>query len=185
MVSFSCFSCRYIPKVQTLRQIDHFCETSIIDCDSITNPRVSLWSKSLSQQHQTSSFTSNTLSPSVHASNFASPSLVKSLSYVRSLVARHIPKLSFQPSRQSGGPASTKQSLPTLSSLLSRSVASNLSPEVVSSRESPQRKDGPGQSAFDLSSLDKVDEGDSNRTISVDLLSWRWSIESSFFTKER
>ncbi|ONK62305.1 uncharacterized protein A4U43_C07F2530 [Asparagus officinalis] len=175
---------RYVPKVQILRQIDHFCANSIIECDSIANPRVSLWSKSLSQQPGTSSVTSNALSPSLHASNFASPSLVKSLCYVRSLVARHIPKLSFQPSGHSGGSASMKQLLPTLSSFLSRSVTSHLSPEVVSSRESPQRKEGPVQSALSLSSLDNVEEGDSNRNISVDLLTWRWSIDSSFSARE-
>ena len=175
--------------MQTLRHIDHFCENSIVECDSVANPRVSLWSKSLNQQPGTSSVTSNAHSPSVHASNFASPSLVKSLSYVRSLVARHIPKLSFQPLAQSAGSDSTKQSLPTLSSLLSRNFASHLSPEVVSNRESPQRNERPIQSALNISSLDKVEGGDSIRSISVDLLAWRWSIDrehqSSFHTRER
>jgi len=72
---------------------------------------------------------------------------------------------------------------------LSSNFTSHLSPEVVSNGESPQRKEGPIQSALDISSLDEVEEGDNNRNISVDLLAWRWSIDrehqSSFHTKER
>lgn len=94
---------RYIPKVQTLRHIDQFCENSIVECDSGSNPRASLWSKSLNQEPGTLALALNAHSPYVHASNFASPELVKSLNYVRALVARHIPKLSFQPLTQSGG----------------------------------------------------------------------------------
>lgn len=146
-----------------------------------------MWSKSLSQQPGTAAVTPNVHSPSLHATNFASPSLVKSLSYVRSLVARHIPKLSFQLA-QSGGATSSKQTLPTLSTLLSKSFTSHISPEVVNSRESPQRKEGSVPSASNLSSLDKVDEGDVNRSISADLLTWRWSIDSehqsSLFMRE-
>lgn len=170
-----------------MRHIDRFCENSIIECDSVANPRVSLWSKSLSQQPGTSLASSNIHSPSLHASNFASPSLVKSLSYVRSLVARHIPKLSFQLA-QSGISASSKQSLPTLSNLLSRSFTSHITPEAVSRKESPQKKEGPLQSPLTLSSLDN-NEVDNNRNISPDLLTWRWSIDkehqSSFFSRER
>ncbi|KAJ6820092.1 uncharacterized protein M6B38_399295 [Iris pallida] len=166
---------RYIPKVQTLRHIDIFCEYSMVECESFTNPRGSLWSKSLSQQPRTLPVAVNTSFPSPHVSSSAPSSLVKSLSYVRSLVARHIPKLSFQPLAQSGFSASTKQSLPNLSSILSRSLTSHLSPEVVDSRESPQRKEGSAQSTLSVSNLDPVDEGDRNRTISFDLLTWRWS----------
>lgn len=181
---------RYIPKVQTLRHIDHFCENSIVECDSATtNSRISLQSKSLSQQPGTSQVTSNAHSPSLHASNFASPSLVKSLSYVHSLVARHIPKVSFQLT-QSGGSASSKQSLTTLSALLSKSFTSHISPEVVSSKESPQRTEGPVRPPSNLRSLDDIDRGgDDARNISPDLLTWRWSTDreqqSSFFMKER
>ncbi|XP_008812028.1 uncharacterized protein LOC103723019 isoform X2 [Phoenix dactylifera] len=179
---------RYVPKVQTLRQIDLFCANLIAECKSVTNRRVSLWSKSLSQHSGISAVASNAIVPSLPASNFASASLVKSLNYVRSLVARHIPKLSFQPLAQSGASISAKQSLPTLSSLLSRSFTSQLSPEVISNRDSLESREGSGVSASGLSSVEKVDGGENNKYIFFDLLKWRWSWDRehqvSSFTRE-
>ncbi|OAY72185.1 hypothetical protein ACMD2_02291 [Ananas comosus] len=156
---------RYIPKVQTLRQIDQFCVNSIAKCESVENPRTSLWSGP-------SAISSNTYLSSLSAS--ASASLVKSLNYVRSLVARHIPKLSFQPISQSGASASAKQSLPTLSSLLSRSFTSQLNPEVVSSSDSLELKEGPSSSALKISANENVDLGESNMYLFFDILKWRW-----------
>lgn len=179
---------RYVPKVQTLRQIDLFCANSIAECESVTNRRVSLWSKSLSQHSGISAVASNAAVPSLPASNFASDSLVKSLNYVRSLVARHIPKLSFQPLAQSGASTSAKQSLPVLSSLLSRSFTSHLSPEVISSRDSLESREGSSPSAAGLSSQEKVDGGENNKYIFSDILKWRWPGDSEFqmpsFTRE-
>lgn len=183
------FIYRYVPKVQTLQQIDLFCADLVAECKSVTNRRVSLWSKSLSQHSGISAVASNAIVPSLPASNFASASLVKSLNYVRSLVARHIPKLSFQPLTQSGASASAKQSLPTLSSLLSRSFTSQVSPEVITNRDSIESREGSGLSASGLSSLEKVDGGENNEYIFFDLLKWRWPWDREHqvpsFTRER
>ncbi|KAF8365032.1 hypothetical protein HHK36_032965 [Tetracentron sinense] len=89
------------------------------------------------------------------ATSFASGALVKSLNYVRSLVAQHIPKRSFQPAAFTGASTATKQSLPSLSSLLSRSFNSQLSPTTVNSRESPERKEA---SSFSVSNLSMQNE---------------------------
>ena len=175
--------------MQTLQQIDLFCANLIAECKSVTNRRVSLWSKSLSQHSGTSAVASNAIVPSLPASNFASASLVKSLNYVRSLVARHSPKLSFQPVARSGSSTSAKQSLPTLSSLLSRSFASQLSPEVISNRDSLGSGEDSGLFASGLSSLEKVDGEENNKYIFLDLLKWRWPWDRehqvSSFTRER
>nr|XP_029120236.1 uncharacterized protein LOC105044449 isoform X2 [Elaeis guineensis] len=178
---------RYVPKVQTLRQIDLFCANSIAECESVTNRRVSLWSKSLSQHSGISVAASNAIVPSLPVSDFHSASLVKSLHYVRSLVARHIPKLSFQPLAQSGASTSAKQSLPTLSSLLSRSFTSQLSPEAISNRDSLESRECSSPSASGFSSLEKVDGGENNKYIFVDLVKWRWPGDREdqiFFTRE-
>lgn len=123
-------------------------------------------------------------------SNFASASLVKSLNYVRSLVARHIPKLSFQPIPQSLASASTKQSLPSLSSFLNRSL--QLNPEAVTNREHLESKEL--QTAPDLTSSasEKVDGGEhgyDTKYISFDILNWRWHVygerQTSRSAKER
>ncbi|XP_072984879.1 uncharacterized protein [Typha latifolia] len=165
---------RYIPKEQTLRQIDLFCVNSIAKCESMANPRASLWSNSFSQQYGPSAVMSNTFLPSSSGSSFASASLLKSLNYVRSLVARHIPRLSFQTIVQSGASGATRQSLPSLSSLLSRSFTSQLSPEVVSSRDPLELKEGSSPSSLAISNTENVDAGDSNKYIFFDISKWRW-----------
>ncbi|KAL6853317.1 hypothetical protein ACP4OV_019346 [Aristida adscensionis] len=153
---------RYIPRVQTLRQIDSFCANTIAKCEPMANNRAA------------SAPNSSPLAPPI--SNFASASLVKSLNYVRSLVARHIPKLSFQPIVQS---AASKQSLPSLSSFLNRSLVSQLTPEVISNREHLESKEFHSPSDITSATSEKVDggePGDDSKYISFDILSWRWHI---------
>ncbi|KAG6466365.1 hypothetical protein ZIOFF_075856 [Zingiber officinale] len=132
---------RYVPKLSILRQIDLFCVNSIAECESINSRREQELSKSLIHHAKTSSKVSNVYVPSLAPSNFTSTSLIKSLNYVRSLVARHTPKLSFQPIAQSMVSPASKQSLPSLSSLLSRSFNSHLSPDAVSSKDSIEVKE--------------------------------------------
>ncbi|RVX13924.1 hypothetical protein CK203_010264 [Vitis vinifera] len=108
---------QYRPSEETLQQIDRFCISTIADCDISPNRRSSPWSRSLSQQSGAST-SSTTISPSLPVSTFASGTLVKSLNYIRSLVARHIPKRSFQPAAFAGAASASRQSLPSLSSLL-------------------------------------------------------------------
>jgi hypothetical protein len=156
---------RYIPRVQTLRQIDLFCANTIAKCEPMANNRA----ESLGQVSAVAAPNSSPIAPPI--SNFASASLVKSLNYVRSLVARHIPKLSFQPIVQS---VASKQSLPSLSSFLNRSLA-----EVISNREHLELKECHSSSDLISSASDKVDggePGDDSKYISFDILSWRWHV---------
>ncbi|XP_042512090.1 uncharacterized protein LOC122087145 isoform X2 [Macadamia integrifolia] len=164
---------RYVPSEQTLVQIDLFCVNSISECDSSTNRRVLPWSKSFSQ-HSGASATGNAFPSSLPASSFASGALVKSLNFVRSLVARHLPRRSFQPAVFAGASTASKQSLPTLSSLLSRSFNSQLNPTVSSSRESHEAKEVSSLYSSNLSNLETVDGQEDTDYISVDAFKWRW-----------
>ncbi|KAK7343283.1 hypothetical protein VNO77_11913 [Canavalia gladiata] len=156
---------RYKPSEETLLQIDRFCSTIITECDiSLNRP----WSKSLNQQNGASMTSTNT-SP-LPVSTFASETIVKSLSYLRSLVAQHIPKQFFQPALFAGPPASG-QSLPTLSSLLSKSFNSQLCPASV---PETVEKDSVTSSVSKLSKIEKFDEKDELGFIANDVLQWRW-----------
>ncbi|CAO2181590.1 unnamed protein product [Urochloa humidicola] len=161
---------RYIPRVQTLRQIDLFCANTIAKCEPMANNRAA----SFGQVSAAAVPNSSPIAPPI--SNFASASLVKSLNYVRSLVARHIPKLSFQPIVQS---VASKQSLPSLSSFLNRSLVSQLTPEVISNRDHLELKECHSSSDLVSSASDKVDggePGDDSKYISFDIISWRWHV---------
>ncbi|VAH70312.1 unnamed protein product [Triticum turgidum subsp. durum] len=164
---------RYIPRVQTLRQIDIFCANTMAKYDPVAGHRASSFGQNIGSSAALPN--SSLVAPPI--SNFASASLVKSLNYVRSLVARHIPKLSFQPIPQSLASASTKQSLPSLSSFLNRSL--QLNPEAVTNREHLESKEL--QTAPDLTSSasEKVDGGEhgyDTKYISFDILNWRWHV---------
>jgi len=161
---------RYIPRVQTLRQIDLFCANTIAKCEPMANNRA----ESLGQVSAAAAPNASPIAPPI--SNFASASLVKSLNYVRSLVARHIPKLSFQPIVPS---VASKQSLPSLSSFLNRSLVSQLTPEVISNREHLELKECHSSSNLISSASDEVDggePGDDSKYISFDILKWRWHV---------
>ncbi|CAL4959213.1 unnamed protein product [Urochloa decumbens] len=159
---------RYIPRVQTLRQIDLFCANTIAKCEPMANNRAA----SFGQVSAAAVPNSSPIAPPI--SNFASASLVKSLNYVRSLVARHIPKLSFQPIVQS---VASKQSLPSLSSFLNRSLVSQLTPEVISNREHLELKDSSSDLISSVSdTVDGGEPGDDSKYISFDIISWRWHV---------
>ncbi|KAF8646883.1 hypothetical protein HU200_065689 [Digitaria exilis] len=161
---------RYIPRVQTLRQIDLFCANTIAKCEPMANNRAASFG------HVSAAVTPNLSPMAPSISNFASASLVKSLNYVRSLVARHIPKLSFQPIVQS---VASKRSLPSLSSFLNKSLVSQLTPEVISNREHVELKECHTSSDLISSASDKVqggEPGDDSKYISFDILSWRWHV---------
>ncbi|XP_028778104.1 uncharacterized protein LOC114734633 isoform X2 [Neltuma alba] len=156
---------RYKPSEETLLQIDRFCSNIIAECDlNLNRP----WSRSLNPQ--SGSPTSTNISP-LPVSSFASEALVKSLSYVRSLVAQHIPKRYFQPAAFAGAPSSSGQSLPSLSSLLSKSFKTQLSP--VSAPEALD-KDSIASSASKLSKIETIVENDELEFIAPDVLKWRW-----------
>lgn len=162
---------RYRPSEETLQQIDRFCISTIADCDISPNRRSSPWSRSLSQQSGAST-SSTTISSSLPVSTFASGTLVKSLNYIRSLVARHIPKRSFQPAAFAGAASASRQSLPSLSSLLSISFNSQLNP--TNSGESSENNDASTLSVSNFSNVEKVDGGEDVEYIALDVLQWRW-----------
>ncbi|KAK2359854.1 hypothetical protein QL285_085184 [Trifolium repens] len=162
---------RYKPSEETLLQIDRFCSAVIAEC--VINPNQP-WSQSLNRK----SGASTTPSPLL-VSSVASEAHVKSLSYVRSLVARHIPKRLFQPASFTGTSSSGK-SLPTLSSLLSKSFNSQRSPAIVSEKASPVsvpetlEKDSTVLSVSKSLKRENVDEKDDLGFIAHDVLKWRW-----------
>ncbi|XP_057979447.1 uncharacterized protein LOC131165551 isoform X2 [Malania oleifera] len=167
---------RYKPSEETLQQIDRFCVNTIAECDINPNRRLSPWSRSLDQQSG-ASIASASISP-LPVSSFASAALVKSLNYVRSLVAQHIPKRSFQPAAFAGAPPASRQSLPTLSSLLSRSFNSQLSP--ATGGEPSENKDASTLSISNVSNIEKVDVVEDIEYIALDVLAWRWPGEQQF-----
>ncbi|XP_010520122.1 PREDICTED: uncharacterized protein LOC104799352 [Tarenaya hassleriana] len=151
---------RYKPSEETLLQIDRFCVNLIAECNT-----------SLKQKSMPVLSAPTGASP-LPVSSFASPALVKSLNYVRSLVALHIPRRSFQPAAFAGATPASRQLLPSLSSLLSRSFNSQLSP--ANAIESPQKKDASNLSISNLSDIREVDVVEETEYISSDMLKWRW-----------
>nr|KYP75451.1 hypothetical protein KK1_008185 [Cajanus cajan] len=163
----------YKPSEEILHQIEQFCSTIIAECDiNLHRP----WSRSLNQQ--TGVLASSTNTSPLPVSSFTSEAIVKSLSYVRSLVAQHIPKRLFQLASFSGSPSASGQSLPTLSSLLSKSFNSQLYPASVP--ESAE-KDSVTSS---ISKLSKIDEKDELGFIAHDILQWRWLEEQQSSSME-
>ncbi|XVE52701.1 hypothetical protein DITRI_Ditri02bG0144300 [Diplodiscus trichospermus] len=165
---------RYKPSEETLLLIDRFCVNLISECGISPNRRLSPWSRSLNQQSGslTASMSSASASPSLSVSDFASVALVKSLNYVRSLVSQHIPKRSFQPAAFAGATLASRQSLPMLSSLLSRSFNSQLCP--VNGGEASEKKDTTTISVSNLSNIEEADGMDNPEYMASDILKWRW-----------
>ncbi|TKY50662.1 hypothetical protein E2542_SST22166 [Spatholobus suberectus] len=173
---FKRYLLRYKPSEETLLQIDRFCSTIIAECDiNLNRP----WSRSLNQQ--TGALATSTNTSPLPVSSFTSEAIVKSLSYVRSLVAQHIPKRLFQPASFAGPPSASGQSLPTLSSLLSKSFNSQLCPPSVP--ESVE-KDSVTSSILKLSKIEKIDEKDELGFIAHDILQWRWLEEQQSSSME-
>lgn len=163
--------CRYIPKEQTLQQIDLFCTNSIAECDTVQRTSSGLnATTSCSTSVAAGSATPSSLPPTAYAST----ALVKSLIYVRSLVSRHIPRRSFQPAAFSGATAS-KQSLPSLSSLLTKSFNSQLKPGSAGSVDSPDRRDISSPSAPQQLISEGEKEEEAMHTF-ADVLKWRWCL---------
>lgn len=175
---------RYKPSEETFYQIDRFCLNTMVECDASPRKRFSHWSQStnsitLNQQPGSSSNQS-----SLPVSNFASISLLKSLNYVRSLVSQHMPK-SFQPAAFAGSASSSRHLLPTLSSLLSRSFNSQLTP---SSHGGSLETNDASIVSTSIKNNAETSEGIEDLSFFLqDVLSWRWSVEqcTSPFSAER
>ncbi|XP_059628165.1 uncharacterized protein LOC132270969 [Cornus florida] len=174
---------RYKPSVETLQQIDRFCMNTISDCNISPNRRLSPWSQSPSPQSGASTTsttstnkTSTNKSP-LPVSSFESGALVKSLNYVRSLVAQHMPRRLFQPAAFAAAPPASRQSLPTLSCLLSRSFNSQLSP--ANGKESSDKKEASALPVSNSPIAEKVDGMDDLDFIALDVLKWRWCGDQS------
>ncbi|CAI9768365.1 unnamed protein product [Fraxinus pennsylvanica] len=161
---------RYKPSEETLLQLDRFCVSIIAECDVSINRKLAPWSRSLSQQSGMPIPSTNiSLLP---VSSFASGALVKSLNYVRSLVAQYIPKRSFQSAVFAGAPPASRQSLPALSSILSRSFNSQLCP--ANSKDAMESKETSITSVSDSPVAEEVDETEDQDFIALDLFRWRW-----------
>ncbi|GFQ01422.1 hypothetical protein PHJA_002286100 [Phtheirospermum japonicum] len=161
---------RYKPSEDTLLQIDRFCISIITECDVSLHRKLAPWSRSLGQQSGVP-----VPSPNVNplpVTSFASEALVKSLNYVRSLVAQHIPKRSFQPAAFAGAAPASRQALPTLSSLLSKSFNSQLSP--ANGKESLESKDTSIASVPESPIAEEVDELADLEFMALDVFRWRW-----------
>ncbi|KAF3433742.1 hypothetical protein FNV43_RR24845 [Rhamnella rubrinervis] len=161
---------RYKPSGETLLQIDRFCVSIIAECDTSPNRRLSPYSRPVIQQSGASTASTN-ISP-LPVSSFASGALVKSLNYVRSLVFQHIPKRLFQPAAFAGAPSASRHALPTLSSLLSRSFNSQLSP--AQKAEPSENQDITVLSLSNSSNNERADGMDDSEYIPLDVLKWRW-----------
>ena len=100
-------------------------------------------------------------------------------------MARYIPRRSFQPAAFAGSASASKQQLPSLSSLLSRSFNSQLNP--TNSGESSENNDTSTLSVSNFSTFEKVDGGEDIEYIALDVLQWRWPGEQqlSMVSSER
>ncbi|GAB2222792.1 hypothetical protein Droror1_Dr00016919 [Drosera rotundifolia] len=159
---------RYKPSEEILLQIDRFCLHLITECDIGLNRRS--WSVSSKHQLGASKVPASSSIP-LPISNFASLALVKSLNYVRSLVAQNIPKRSLHPAGFAGAPATSRHFLPSLSSLLSRSFNSQLN--VPNNGEASERK-GSTFSVLNQSITESLDGPEELECIALDVLQWRW-----------
>ncbi|KAL3521065.1 hypothetical protein ACH5RR_019214 [Cinchona calisaya] len=161
---------RYKPSEEMLQQINRFCISIIAECDLKPNRELAARSRSLNLQSGAPS-TSTNVSP-LPVSSFASGALVKSLSYVCSLVAQYIPRRSFQPAAFAGAPSASRQSLPTLSSLLSKSFNSQLTP--VNVKEASEKKEASALSVSESAIPEEVDGSEDHDYIALDIFKWRW-----------
>ncbi|CAL5322455.1 unnamed protein product [Camellia sinensis] len=157
---------RYKPSEETLHQIDRFCVSIIAECEVSPSRRLSPGSQPSNQQSGVPTTPTN-ISP-LPVSSFASGALVKSLNYVRSLVAQHIPKRSFQSAIFAGAPSASRQSLPSLSSLLSKSFNS------ANKKESLENKEALVISVSNSPIVENGDGMDDFEFIALDVLKWRW-----------
>lgn len=162
--------CRYKPSEETLVQIDRFCVSIIAECDMSPNRKLAPWSRSLSQQSSAST-ASSTVSP-LPVSSYASGALVKSLNYVRSLVTQYIPKRSFQPAAFAGAATASRQALPTLSSLLSKSFNSQLGP--ANGKELLENKDVSTVSTSGSPIAEEINRMEDHEFTAFDVFKWRW-----------
>lgn len=166
MVSPIC--CRYKPSEETLLEIDRFCLNIITECD--ISPSRRLTSRSLTPQTGGSSTILNG-SP-LPVASFASAGLVKSLNYIRSLVAQHVPRRSVQPAAFAGATSASRQSLPSLSSLMSKSFNSQISPGI--GKEASEIKEGSAVSVLDSPIAEDIDGVEGDDFIASDVFKWRW-----------
>ncbi|KAK9682240.1 hypothetical protein RND81_10G060500 [Saponaria officinalis] len=162
---------RYKPSEEILLQIDKFCVHIVAECDIGLSRKLLPWSHSFNQQSCAAATSTNSATP-LPVSSFASATLIKSLKYVRSLVAQHIPRRSFQPAAFAGAPTASRQFLPSLSSLLSRSFNSQLSP---ANNLEPSGRIDTSLSVPSQRKIESSDGIDDREYITSDVLKWRWA----------
>lgn len=180
-LKFHLYCYRYKPSEETLLLIDCFCANIICECDISPNSKLSPWSRSLSQCGPSGTSSKISLMP---LSSFASGELVKSLKYVRSLVAQ-APKRSFQAASMTGTPTALRQLPPSLSSLLSKSFSSHVNPANV--KESSELKESSAASRLNSSITETVTVKEDYEFIASDISKWRWQghQQTSLFSLDR
>ncbi|CAM6094015.1 unnamed protein product [Calypogeia fissa] len=160
---------RYVPRSSTLQQIDSFCLGLIAECNEQGGSagKRTPWVQPVNEP--TASRCPGTLpSPSSTTLAFASASLVKSLIYVRALVARHLPRYSLQPS--SSVPL-VKPLKPNLPSPRSRSFSNPYDRGLK--RSVPEDREAAKSAALTIAGLEAIDD-ENGDYIAVDVLKWRW-----------
>ncbi|KAJ9539998.1 hypothetical protein OSB04_026504 [Centaurea solstitialis] len=100
-------------------------------------------------------------------------------------VAQHVPKRSFQPAAFAGATSASRQSLPSLSSLMSKSFNSQISPGI--SKEASEIKEGSATSVLDSPIPEDVDGVEGDEFIARDVFKWRWhgDPQSSLLSSDR
>ncbi|OAE25014.1 hypothetical protein AXG93_523s1190 [Marchantia polymorpha subsp. ruderalis] len=162
---------RYVPRPATLQQIDAFCGGLIAECQAagnIAGKRTTPWVPPVNE-HGPSSSQGTPPSPSATSLPFASDALVKSLVYVRALVARNLPRLSFHSSNNM--PSLAKPLKPALPSPRTRPFTSPYDRGLK--RAVPDDREAVKSAAMCISGLEEIDEEDVDY-IAVDVMKWRW-----------
>ncbi|XAR72040.1 hypothetical protein NMG60_11018533 [Bertholletia excelsa] len=173
---------RYKPNEETLQQIDQFCLIIIAEFD--VNPSMGSSSCCRPSSQQSGALTMSSINTPLSVSSFSSLALVKSLHYVRSLVAQHVPKQDIQPATFAGALPVSRQSLPSLSSMLRKSFNSQLNP--ANNKESSENMEASILSVLKSPIAETVNGVDNLDFIALDVLKWRWSRDeqSSFLSTE-
>lgn len=161
---------RYVPRSSTLQQIDAFCSGLIAECNELggsAGKRTTPWVQPVNEP--TPPRPPGTLqSPSSTTLAFASAALVKSLFYVRALVARHLPRYSLQPSTKV---PLVKPLKPNLPSPQSRSFSNPYDRGLK--RSIPEDREAAKSAVMTIAGLEAIND-EHGHYIAVDVLKWRW-----------
>ncbi|EFJ12295.1 hypothetical protein SELMODRAFT_446707 [Selaginella moellendorffii] len=144
---------RYVPPITTLQQIDSFCASLINECNAASGKRAATRATSCSPGP-------SPLPPPSTPSVFASEPLLKSLTYVRAVVARHLPGFSL---RQHSASSPSLKLQPVPPSPRSRLLTAHFQPPLTDDKEF----------ARPMLALATIHD-DNGVYMAADVLKWRW-----------